>query len=176
MKKITILYLTLTAVLAILFVLSLNAIKIQTRDAQKQTSVEVLGSVPNFKLFDQSGSHFSSADLTGKYWIADFIFTRCAGPCPLMTQQMRTLQTKLSGYENISFISFSVDPEYDTSQVLKAYAGKYQADLNNWSFLTGQKDEIFKLARQHFYLGVGEVPLKKWKKKTSMFGIVQSLF
>lgn len=167
MKKQTIFYLFVVTIVAILFflVLERNADFNQPKSDAQSSKLTVLGNVPNVNLVDQSGNPFSLDDLKGKNWIANFIFTRCAGPCPLMTSRMKSVQQQLKDEQDIRFVSFSVDPEYDRSEVLTAYAKKHGADLNQWSFLTGEKDEIFKLAVQHFYLGVGEVPPEEVKEK-----------
>ena len=76
--------------------------------------------------------------LRGKVWVADFFFTHCPSICPRITRRMRALQVEAAGHTPpITFVSFSVDPDNDTPPVLLAYAKKYDADLRNWSFLTG---------------------------------------
>jgi len=102
--------------------------------------------VPDFKLVDQNGKPFTKKDVSGKVWIADFVFTQCAGPCPLMTLSMAELQKELAGTP-IQFVSVSVDPAHDTPEVLKKYAAAMKADEKNWTFATGQPEEIFGLAR-----------------------------
>ena len=101
--------------------------------------------VPEFKLADQNGKPFTKKDVSGKVWIADFVFTQCAGPCPLMTMSMVELQKELAG-SPIQFVSISVDPTHDTSEVLKKYAAAMKADEKNWTFATGEPAEIFGLA------------------------------
>jgi len=101
--------------------------------------------VGEFKFIDQSRKPVSHNDLLGKVWIANFIFTRCAGPCPIMTHSMRKLQDELP--PEVDFISISVDPDYDTPEILQEYASKYKADLSRWRFLTGDKKAIYSLAR-----------------------------
>jgi len=101
--------------------------------------------VPEFKLVDQNGKPFTKKDVSGKVWIADFVFTQCAGPCPLMTISMVDLQKELAG-SPIQFVSISVDPTHDTSVVLKKYAAAMKADEKNWTFATGEPAEIFGLA------------------------------
>jgi protein SCO1/2 len=101
--------------------------------------------VPAFSFIDQDQKTFSNTQISGKVYIADFIFTRCQGPCPLMTARMGELQKQLRGTP-IHFVSFSVDPAYDTPPILKKYAADHGADLSNWSFVTGDKDAIFGLA------------------------------
>ncbi len=126
------------------------------KEVAKKTLL-VYGEVPDFHLTTQSNEAFSLENLKGKIWIGDFIFTRCAGICPLMSQRMAQLQKQIHD-PNIHFVSFSVDPERDTPEVLTEYAKRYQADLATWTFLTGSKDEIFKLSEQHFHLGVASIP------------------
>jgi protein SCO1/2 len=100
---------------------------------------------PSFSLVDQDNVPFSSDDLNGKVWIADFFFTTCTGPCPRLTQQMSLLNKKLTD-PRIQFVSFSIDPETDTPPVLKAYAAKFHPSAN-WHFLTGPDNAAFSLAR-----------------------------
>ena len=106
-----------------------------------------------FTLTERSGRPFASSDLQGKIWIANFIFTRCPGICPPMTRHMAKLQQELSTHtrwDDIRLVSFSVDPEYDTPQRLRAFAARYKADAEHWLFLTGQRDVIWRLCRDGF--------------------------
>lgn len=111
-------------------------------------------SVPSFVLTDQKGQPFASDRLLGKVWIADFIFTSCAGSCPLMTAQMKKLQGALP--EQVHLVSISVDPERDTPEVLTRYAQRAQADTTRWHFLTGESPFIQRLAKEGFLLSVAE--------------------
>jgi protein SCO1/2 len=88
-----------------------------------------------FSLTDQEGRTVSTADLRGTPWIADFIFTRCGGTCPIMSHKLAELQKQTPG--NVKLVSFTVDPEHDTPPVLKEYAGPLKADPARWHFLTG---------------------------------------
>jgi protein SCO1/2 len=109
------------------------------------------GVVPDFSLTDQSNQPFLSANvLRGKVWIADFIFTNCAGPCPRMSAQMRQVDNAL---HDIKFVSFTVDPARDTPEVLQKYAQRYQAEPGVWYFLTGSQADLHNLARNVFLLG-----------------------
>jgi cytochrome oxidase Cu insertion factor (SCO1/SenC/PrrC family) len=101
--------------------------------------------VPEFRLIDQNGKPFTRKDLAGKVWIADFVFTQCAGPCPLMTLSMADFQKELAGVP-VQFVSISVDPAHDTPEVLKKYAAVMKADEKNWTFATGESEQIFGLA------------------------------
>jgi protein SCO1/2 len=101
------------------------------------TGLPVLFDAASFALTDQNGQSFDSGSLRGKVWVADFIFTNCAGICPMMTQHMREFQ-KLTAGLPVQMVSFSVDPERDTPPVLKQYATAAQADESRWHFLTGE--------------------------------------
>ncbi|RKU08830.1 hypothetical protein C6503_22225 [Candidatus Poribacteria bacterium] len=110
--------------------------------------------VPDFNLTDQQGQSLSLSDMAGKIWIADFIFTNCPTICPAMTQEMARLQSEFIA-DLVYFVSFSVDPERDTPKVLFRYASAYGADSRRWHFLTGDKAQIYQLAKEGFSLAAG---------------------
>ncbi len=110
--------------------------------------------LPDFSLTDQRGRSLTLADLRDKIWVADFIFTSCVTICPPMTDEMSKLQDEFP-IEGVYFVSFSVDPERDTPEVLSRYADRYGADHNSWSFLTGEKEAIYQLAYEGFNLAAG---------------------
>jgi protein SCO1/2 len=116
----------------------------------------VIRAVPRFSLVDQNGQTVTNADLRGNIWIADFIFTRCAGPCPLMTARMLEMQKALVKTPEVKLVSVTVDPEYDTPEVLKAYAEANFADSERWKFLTGDKAVIEKLVTEGFMQHLAE--------------------
>ncbi len=93
--------------------------------------------VPEFSLVERDGRTVTLNDLAGRVWIADFIFTRCAGPCPQLCLRMRSLQKGIARYDGaVKLVSFSVDPTYDQPPVLRAFADHYGAEANLWWFLT----------------------------------------
>jgi protein SCO1/2 len=110
----------------------------------------ILGQVPQFQLTAQTGRPFDSQSLDGHIWVADFIYTTCPGPCPMMSSQMRRLQ--ISTTPNISLVSFTVDPEHDTPPVLAAYAKHFTADPARWHFLTGEPSRLNDLGLNTFKL------------------------
>jgi len=112
------------------------------------------GTVPDFSLIERSGKQVSLADLRGKIWIADFIYTHCTDTCPLQTADMAKLQDRWLKEPKVELVSFSVDPEHDTPQVLSRYAGRFKADPKRWLFLTGHRPEIVRLVENGFHLGV----------------------
>ncbi len=110
--------------------------------------------VPAFTLTAHTGEEFdSNKQLAGRVWVADFIFTSCTGPCPRMSARMRRLQDDLADLPEVRFVSFTVDPDRDTPEVLAAYARRYQAEANRWRFLTGPIDRLDDLNRNAFALG-----------------------
>ena len=123
--------------------------------ALRQRTVSSYGTVPSFQLVNQNGQAFGSARLAGKIWIADFIYTTCAGPCPMISGRMSELQKPLEKTD-VHLVSFSVDPEKDTPEVLRGYAEKLQAEPARWDFLTGPKSTIYKLSHDGFKLAVSD--------------------
>ena len=111
-------------------------------------------SVPDFNLIDQRREPLALTDMAGKIWVADFIFTNCPTICPAMTSEMARLQSEFVA-DPVYFVSFSVDPERDTSEVLSRYAKEYGADDRRWHFLTGEKERIYELAKDGFSLAAG---------------------
>jgi len=106
----------------------------------------VLGDIADFTLTNQNGLAVSLADLRGHVWVADIIFTRCAGPCPRMTQQMRALQDNLPPTSGARLVTLTTDADFDTAPVLKAYGQQFGANFDRWMFLTGGSQEIAALA------------------------------
>jgi protein SCO1/2 len=123
--------------------------------ALRQRTVSSYGSVPSFQLTNQAEQPFGSAQLAGKIWIADFIYTMCPGPCPMISSRMSDLQKPLEKTD-VRLVSFSVDPEKDTPQVLRSYAETLQAEPGRWDFLTGPKSAIYKLSHDGFKLAVSD--------------------
>ena len=118
-------------------------------------SLNSYGAAPAFLLVNQQGRPFGSADLRGKIWIADFIFTSCPGPCPMISSRMAELQKPLA-QTDVHLVSFTVDPEKDTPEVLSGYAAKLNAQPGRWDFLTGPKSTIYDVSRHGFKLGISE--------------------
>jgi len=102
-----------------------------------------------FSLTERSGRTITREDLLGTQFVAGFVFTRCTGPCPRISGNMRKLQGLLAG-EDVKLVTFTVDPEYDTPQVLAEYADRLGADPQRWLFLTGKLAEIKEIANKDF--------------------------
>ena len=117
----------------------------------------VLGTVPRFRFINQDRTPYGSKELDGKVWIATFIFTRCGGTCPLQAAEFAKLQAELADHpaaDDIHLVCISVDPKYDRPNVLKAYADRWQADPARWTFLTGDRDSIWRFSKNGMKLPV----------------------
>ena len=129
----------------------------------------VIGPVADFTLTNQDGRVTSLADLTNHVWVADIIFTRCAGPCPRMTGQMAGLQPLLGKDANVRLVTLTTDPDYDSPAILKRYGEHSGADFNRWTFLTGTKAQIAGLASDSLKLSAVPVPAKDRQNDADLF-------
>ncbi len=113
---------------------------------------EVGEAIPAFALYDQNGNVVQVDRFQGRRFVLNFIYTRCPVPemCPAATQRMIQLQeaAKEAGIENFELISISLDPEFDTPGVLKAYAEAHKIDTSNYLFLTGPESAVADLMEQ----------------------------
>lgn len=102
--------------------------------------------VLDFEFTTQDNETLRLEDLEGQYWITDMIFTNCTTVCLPMTANMKTLQERLDeeGFDDIELVSFTVDPDYDTPEVLTDYGKSYDVDFSNWTFLTGYDFDTIK--------------------------------
>ena len=122
-------------------------------------SLPVLGQVGDFELIAATGQPFRADRMAGKVWVVDFIFTSCAGICPIMTGEMAKLHRAFDGEDRVEFVSISVDPETDTPEVLAEYGEKYGADPERWHFLTGAVEDIHAVSTQIFKVGALDEPI-----------------
>ncbi len=118
-----------------------------------RASLPSYNTVPEFRLTDQTNAPFDSSKLAGKVWIADFIYTTCPGPCPRMSSQMHQVAKALNSFDNVRFVSFTIDPKTDTPQVLSEYSKHFEADPARWFFLTGPQPVLQHLSKDVFMLG-----------------------
>ena len=133
--------------------LALTAVAVLSAGCSKPPPV--LGDVGDFALTDQQGKSVTAQTLRGKVWAAAFMFTRCPTVCPRITRRMRDLQHEASqGGLPLQLVSFSVDPDHDTPEVLLAYAKQHSADLTSWRFLTGDVEVVRRTSEQGFKLAL----------------------
>ena len=118
---------------------------------------EPIFQLPAFELTDSRGKPFGSEDLEGQVWVANFIFTRCASICPALTDAMSRLDARYreEGVEGIRLVSFSVDPEYDTPEVLRDYGKRRGIDPSRWSLLSGPTERVRSVVEDGFKTAMG---------------------
>jgi protein SCO1/2 len=107
--------------------------------------------VPPFALTERNGRTITNIDLFGKIWVADFVYTTCPGPCPLVTANMAKVQQAVANDPQVQLVTFTVDPQDDTPAVLAAYADKFGASPSRWWFLTGAEKPLYDLIQHGFY-------------------------
>ncbi len=108
--------------------------------------------VPDFSFFNQDSLLITNNDYKGKVYVVEFFFTTCPTICPLMNQNLVSIQNEFKEFEDFGVASFTINPEYDTPSVLKAYAEKYGIVNLDWHLLTGDMDAIYELANKGFYI------------------------
>lgn len=115
-------------------------VQLQSSKKTQTALLPDLGRVPEFSFVNELSEPLGRDTLKGKVWVANFVFTRCPGPCPMMTSRMLELQQNLQKIEDgsVQLVTFTVDPEYDTPEVLAEYAKKAFADPARWNFATGE--------------------------------------
>jgi protein SCO1/2 len=138
-------------------------------DSLRKASLPILGQVADFTLTNQDERVTTLDDLTNRVWVADIIFTRCAGACPVMTSQMKQLQEALPPSSPARLISLTTDPDYDSPVILQRYAQHYGANSNRWLFLTGSKKQLAGLAATSLKLGATPVALADQKSPVDLF-------
>lgn len=119
------------------------------------------GKVPEFSFVERAGRRVTLAELKGKVWIVNFIYTNCPDTCPVQSAQLRQIQDDSKNEKDLRLVSITVDPTRDTPAVLSEYATRFSADPERWFFLTGQKEEIYKFAQDGFRIGAAELPHEK---------------
>ncbi|WP_335972498.1 SCO family protein [Gaetbulibacter jejuensis] len=112
--------------------------------------------VPDFSFTDHNGKTVTNKDYEGKVYVVEFFFTTCPTICPRMNRNLVQVQNAFKGFDNFGVASFTINPENDTPEVLKAYADNYGITNPNWHLMTGERDDIYKLANEGFYIYASE--------------------
>ena len=109
----------------------------------KPKPLQVMGELPSFQLVSSDGQPFDSKSLLGHIWVADFIYTTCDGPCPMMSAHMRRVQDQTAPeMPDVRLVSITVDPDHDTPAALATYSHHFKCDPSRWFFLTGTKEKL----------------------------------
>lgn len=141
----------------LLIILALLAISCQKDPATPpRQEIPAYGSIASFQLVDQSGQAFSQDQLSGRYWVVNFMFTRCPTICPALTRTMSQVGHRWRKEDRVQFLSVSVDASYDTVERLQDYIRSQQLRTDNWKFLTGPPEDIRTLCLESFKLALAE--------------------
>lgn len=147
-------------VIAFLFIFMLGSFGFYVIDKATKSRIDnigIIGKVPSFSLTNFDGSIITDQQLNNKISIVSFIFTQCEGACPIMSDNMSTLQERFSASDDIQFLSITTDPDYDTLDILSEFSSNYSND-NNWFFLRGDIVDIIKLSEKGFFLSAALLP------------------
>ena len=108
--------------------------------------------IKDFEFYNQNGNYIKSGEIIGGIWVVEYFFATCMGICPTMNSQLKRVQSAYKDDESVKIMSFTVDPENDTIEALKKYAVEHNAINGKWHFFTGDRADLYKLARQSFFL------------------------
>ena len=147
-------------VIAFLFIFMLGSLGFYVIDKATKSRIDnigIIGKVPSFSLTNFDGSIITDQQLNNKISIVSFIFTQCEGACPIMSDNMSTLQERFSASDDIQFLSITTDPDYDTLDILSEFSSNYSND-NNWFFLRGDIVDIIELSEKGFFLSAALLP------------------
>ena len=147
-------------VIAFLFIFMLGSFGFYVIDKATKSRIDnigIIGKVPSFSLTNFDGSIITDEQLNNKISIVSFIFTQCEGACPIMSDNMSTLQERFSASDDIQFLSITTDPDYDTLDILSEFSSNYSND-NNWFFLRGDIVDIIELSEKGFFLSAALLP------------------
>lgn len=125
---------------------------------QNEDGEMVKRKVPDFSFTNHDGKTITNEDYKGKVYVVEFFFATCPTICPIMNENLVVVQNEFYGNMNFGIASFTINPENDTPEVLKAYREKYGIKHPNWHMLTGNRDKIYDLARNGFNAYAAEEP------------------
>ena len=149
----------LILIVAALLVLSFLAILVVDRANKSRSQLPIYGQVPPFEFEDRFENRFGMENLKGKINVIDFIFTRCKGPCPTMAIYMSDLYQLYSHSDKVQFVSISVDPAYDTPEILRQYARQLGVNDNRWRFIRNDSvSRVAELCEGGFMLAADDLP------------------
>ena len=124
------------------------------REYDEEKKDTVYHTIPDFEFINQDGEKVNNETLKGKIYVADFFFTTCQTICPRMTSQLKRVSKQIEGWDDVMFVSYTVDPETDSVETLKAYANDNGINTKKWIFITGDEEEIHELGGSGYLLNV----------------------
>jgi protein SCO1 len=129
--------------------------------SKRDAAPPIINPTGDFSLTERNGTTITKSHLSGKVWVASFVFTRCTESCPQVTGTVARLQKELADEADVRFVTFTVDPERDNPDELKRYAEQYRADAEKWLFLTGSEEKIKELLDESFHVAAIRNPNEK---------------
>jgi protein SCO1/2 len=156
MKGIIILRILIVAILVV--IMGTAAYIVINKAEMSRVSLPQFTSVPEFNFLDQNEEVFDLNRLKGKISLIDFFFTRCKGPCPIMSSNMSQLYSYYAENEKVQIVSISVDPEYDTFEALKQYAVDHNVTDDRWNFIRNDIESVIDLCENGFLLPAEGLP------------------
>lgn len=127
-----------------------------SKGIQTNSKLVTIGPAPKFELLNQDNQTITNETFKGKVYVLEFFFSSCPTICPKMNLSMLSIQNKFFGNPNFGIVSITIDPEHDTSKVLKSHREMLGVTSSNWHFLTGDKNYIFDLSNKGFNIYAGE--------------------
>ncbi|MCB0700313.1 MAG: SCO family protein [Chitinophagales bacterium] len=147
--------------LAFFIVLTTVFIIVTYDDTKKPDTLPVVGSntghkIKPFSFVNQEGATVTEKDIEGKVFVVEYFFTTCKGICPKMNENMSKVYEAFRGNESVKILSHTVDPIKDTIEAMKAYSLRFDADPKQWMFLTGDKKELYDIARYSYLISASD--------------------
>jgi protein SCO1/2 len=148
----------LLALLIVVALLALLAVFVTREADQSRNEISVLGEIDSLEFIDQLNRPFTRENLIGKISVVDFFFSRCEGPCPVMSKHMAELYQLYSGIDRVQFVSITVDPAHDTTLVLAAYGTSQGVTDDRWVFLHAPLELVQDISERVFMLDAADLP------------------
>jgi len=140
-----------------LLLLAAGALFVMQKEHWPHRELPVYGQVPAFEFTERNSEPFGLNEMLGKICVVDLMFTRCPSACPVMSGKLQRLYNKFAHIDNVQFVSISVDPDYDTLEVLQQYAARYGVNDRRWAFLRAPMEKVVWLSEHGFKLS-GKLP------------------
>jgi protein SCO1/2 len=144
--------------MTLMVMLAIGAYLVVNQAEKSRSELPILGQLPSFELTERSGEPFGTENLRGRVHVFDFIFTSCQGPCPVMAVNMGDLYRSFAASEQVRFVSITVDPDFDSPEVLEQYAQDQGVTDDRWLFLRGDVDTVAALCENGFLLAADDLP------------------
>lgn len=152
-----------TAIFLIVFFIILTTafVTYSLKYLKKPEALPVMGAntghkVQPFKFVNQEGDTITQEDVQGKIYVVEYFFTTCKGICPRMNENMSEVYKAFRGNESVKILSHTVDPKKDTVEAMKAYSLRFEADPEQWMFLTGDKQDLYDVARYSYLISAAD--------------------